>query len=65
MRLAKKLDEWSRAAISQRLAERVADRTNVMGAVVGVYEKLRTAPGQVTPIADEQGVNRKEVSIEG
>ncbi|ODR80169.1 DNA-binding protein [Haladaptatus sp. W1] len=65
MRLEKKLDGWSRAAISRRLAERVVDGTSVMGAVVGVYEELRTAPGQVIPIADVQDVNRKEVSIEG
>ncbi|SIR74002.1 ssDNA-binding replication factor A, large subunit [Haladaptatus litoreus] len=65
MRLAEKLDGWSRAAISRRLAERVVDGTSVMSAVVGVYEELRTAPGQVIPIADVQNVNRKEVSIEG
>ncbi|WP_231186355.1 DNA-binding protein [Haladaptatus sp. DYF46] len=65
MRLAEKLDGWSRAAISRRLAERVVGGTGVMSAVVGVYEELRTAPGQVIPIADVQDVNRKEVSIEG
>ncbi|WP_266081537.1 DNA-binding protein [Haladaptatus caseinilyticus] len=65
MRLTTKIDEWSRAAISRRLAERVVDGTSVMSAVVGVYEELRTAPGQVISIADVQDVNRKEVSIEG
>jgi hypothetical protein len=65
MRLAKKLDGWSRAAISRRLAERVVDGAGVMSAVVGVSEELRTAPGQVIPIADVQDVNRKEVSIQG
>ncbi|WP_458189473.1 DNA-binding protein [Haladaptatus sp. NG-WS-4] len=65
MRLEEKLDGWSRAAISRRLAERVVDGTGMMSAVVGVYEELRTAPGQVIPIADVQDVNRKEVSIQG
>jgi ssDNA-binding replication factor A large subunit len=65
MRVATKLDGWSRAAISRRLAERVVDGTSVMSTVVGVYEELRTATGQVIPIADVQDVNRKEVSIEG
>jgi hypothetical protein len=65
MRLLGKLEGWSRAAISRRVAERVVDGAGVMGAVVGVYEELRTAPGQVIPIADVQDVNRKEVSIEG
>ncbi len=65
MRLVEKLSGWSRAVISRRLAERVVDGTSVMGAVVGVYEELRTAPGQVIPIADIQDVNRKEVSIQG
>lgn len=65
MRLAHKLEGWSRAAISRRLAERVVDEACVMSAIVGVYEELRTAPGQVIPIADVQDVNRKEVSIEG
>ncbi|WP_458206710.1 DNA-binding protein [Haladaptatus sp. NG-SE-30] len=65
MRLEMKLDGWSRAAISRRLAERVADGAGMMSAVVGVCEELRTAPGQVIPIADVQDVNRKEVSIQG
>ncbi|MCO8242975.1 DNA-binding protein [Haladaptatus sp. AB643] len=65
MRLEEKLDGWSRAAISRRLAERVVDGTSLMGAVVGVYEELRTAPGQVIPIADVGEVVRQEVSIMG
>lgn len=65
MRLSGKLEGWSRAAISRRLAERIIDGVGVMSAVVGVYEELRTAPGQVIPIADVQDVNRKKVSIEG
>ncbi|WP_423743927.1 DNA-binding protein (plasmid) [Haladaptatus sp. SPP-AMP-3] len=65
MRLEEKLNGWSRAAISRRLAERVVDGTSLMSAVVGVYEELRMAPGQVIPIADVQDVNRKEVSIQG
>jgi ssDNA-binding replication factor A large subunit len=64
-RLAEKLDGWSRAAISRRLAERVVEGANMMSAVVGVYEELRTEPGQVIPIADVEDVNRKEVSISG
>lgn len=65
MGLAKKLDEWSRAAISRRLAERVMKGTSLTSAVVGTYEELRTAPGQVIRIADVQDVNRKEVNIKG
>lgn len=65
MRMAAKLEGWSRAAISRRLAERVVDGAGLMSAVVGVYEELRTAPGQVIPIADVQDVNRNEVSIRG
>jgi len=36
-----------------------------MSAVVGVFEELQTAPGQVIPIGKLEDVNRKEVSIEG
>jgi ssDNA-binding replication factor A large subunit len=36
-----------------------------MSAVVGVFEELQTAPGQVVPIGKLEDVNRKEVSIEG
>ncbi|MFH5801571.1 DNA-binding protein [Haladaptatus sp. CMAA 1911] len=65
MRMAAKLGGWSRAAISRPLAERVADGVGLMSAVVGVYDELRTAPGQVISIADVQDVNRNEVSIRG
>jgi ssDNA-binding replication factor A large subunit len=65
MRLAKKLDGWSRAAISRRLAEAVVTGTDIMSAVVSVFEELQTAPGQVVPIGKLEDVNRKEVSIEG
>ena len=65
MRLAEKLDGWSRAAIGRRLGEAVVDGKDLMSAVVGVFEELQTAPGQVVPIGVLEGVNRKEVSIEG
>lgn len=64
-RLAGELDSWTRAAISRRLAERIVDGTDLMAAVVGVYEELRTAPGTVVPIGDLEDVHRREVSIEG
>jgi len=65
MRLAEKLDGWSRAAIGRRMGEAVVDGKDLMSAVVGVFEELQTAPGQVVPIGKLEGVNRKEVSIEG
>lgn len=65
MRLAEKLDGWSRAAISRRLAEAVVTGKDMTSAVVGVFEELQTAPGQVIPIGKLEDVNRKEVSIEG
>jgi len=65
MRLAKKLDGWSRAAIGRRLGEAVVGGKDLMSAVVGVFEKLQTAPGTVVPIGKLEDVNRKEVSIEG
>lgn len=64
-RLAEKLQGWSRAAIGRRLAERIVGGTDVLGAVVGVYEELERAPGQVIPIAAVGEVGRREVSIEG
>jgi hypothetical protein len=64
-RLAKRLVGWSRAAVSRRLAERVADGTELWGATVGVFEELQTAPGQVIPIASLADVDRGEVSIRG
>ncbi|WP_276249189.1 SOSS complex subunit B family protein [Haladaptatus sp. YSMS36] len=65
MRLSKKLDGWSRAAIGRRLGEAVVGGKDLMSAVVGVFEELQTAPGQVVPIGKLEDVNRKEVSIEG
>jgi ssDNA-binding replication factor A large subunit len=65
MRLAKKLDGWSRAAIGRRLGEAVVGGKDLMSAVVGVFEELETAPGQVVPIGKLEDVDRKEVSIEG
>src|SRR6056297_855715 len=65
MRLAKKLDGWSRAAIGRRLGEAVVGGKDLMSAVVGVFEELQTAPGTVVPIGKVEDVNRKEVSIEG
>ena len=65
MRLAEKLDGWSRAAIGRRLGEAVVGGKDMMSAVVGVFEELQTAPGTVVPIGKLEDVNRKEVSIEG
>ncbi|WP_042662498.1 DNA-binding protein [Haloferax sp. ATB1] len=64
-RMQSKLDGWSRAAISRRLAEEVADGNSMMSAVVGVFEELQQAPGTVIPIAAVSEVSRREVSIEG
>jgi ssDNA-binding replication factor A large subunit len=47
------------------LAERVVDGNGMMSAVVGVYEDLQQAPGQVIPIGALEEVRRREVSIEG
>lgn len=65
MRLAEKLEGWSRAAIGRRLGEAVVDGKDLMSAVVGVFEELETAPGTVVPIGKLEDVNRKEVSIKG
>ena len=64
-RLAARLDGWSRAAISRRLAERVVRGADVTSAVVAVYEEFLTGPGQVIPIAAVGEVPRREVDIEG
>ena len=64
-RLATRLDGWSRAAVSRRLAETVVDGTDMTSAVVRVFEALQTAPGHVVPIGKLEDVNRKEVSIDG
>ena len=65
MRLAEKLDGWSRAAIGRQLGAAVVGGKDMMSAVVGVFEELQTAPGQVVPIGKLEDVNRKEVSVEG
>jgi len=64
-RLEAKLEGWTRAAISRRLAERVVDGCGVLGAVVGVFEELEQAAGTVIPISSVEEVDRGEVSIEG
>jgi len=64
-RLAEQLGGWSRAAISRHLADAVVSGTDMMSAVVRVFEELQTAPGQVIPIGKLEDVTRKEVSIEG
>ncbi len=63
-RLATRLDGWSRAAISRRLADAVVNGRDLTSAVVGVFEELQTAPGQVVPIGKLEAVDRKEVSID-
>jgi ssDNA-binding replication factor A large subunit len=64
-RLAEKLDGWSRAAIGRRLGEAVVGGKDLTSAVVGVFEELQMAPGQVVPIGKLEDIDRKEVSIEG
>jgi len=64
-RLATRLDGWSRAAVSRRLADAVVDDTDMTSAVVRVFEELQTAPGQVVPIGKLEDIDRKEVSVEG
>jgi len=64
MRLAEKLDGWSRAAIGRRLGEAVVGGKDLKSAVVQVFEDLQTARKTVIPIRKLEDVNRKEVSIE-
>ncbi|WP_121823232.1 replication factor A [Halostella salina] len=64
-RLATRVDGWSRAAISRRLADAAVDGRDLTSAVVRVFEELQTAPGQVVPIGKLEDVDRKEVSVEG
>jgi len=47
------------------VGEAVIGGKDMMSAVVGMFEELQTAPGQVVPIGMLEDVNRKEVSIEG
>ncbi|WP_313692141.1 SOSS complex subunit B family protein [Halorarum halobium] len=65
VRVERKLDGWTSAAISRKLAERVVDGSSLMSAVIGVFEALQTEPGRVVPIAALEEVRRQEVSIEG
>ncbi|WP_049979523.1 DNA-binding protein [Halolamina rubra] len=64
-RLATRLDGWSRAAISRRLAEAIVDGTDMTSAVVRVFEELRTASGGTVPIDALDEVDRTEVTIAG
>ncbi|GAB7010716.1 SOSS complex subunit B family protein [Halorubrum trueperi] len=64
-RLTEQLTGWSQAAIGRKLGEAVAGGKDVTSAVVGVFEELETASGQVVPIGKLEDVDRKEVSIEG
>jgi hypothetical protein len=65
MRLAEKLPGRSRAVIARRIAERVVGGQGMTSAVVGVFEALQTEPGRVVPIGRLEGVNQREVDIEG
>jgi ssDNA-binding replication factor A large subunit len=65
MRLAERLDGWSRAAIGRRLGEAVADGQELSSAVIEVFEALKKAPGQVVRIRSLGDVERREVSIDG
>ncbi|WP_418771362.1 DNA-binding protein [Halorientalis halophila] len=64
-RVSEELRGWSRAAISRRIAERVADGVDVASAVMTVFEELQMGPGQVIPIAALERVDAYEVSIRG
>jgi len=64
-RVSEELRGWSRAAISRRMAERVADGVDVASAVMTVFEELQMGPGQVIPIAALERVDDYEVDIEG
>ncbi|ESP89726.1 single-stranded DNA-binding protein [Candidatus Halobonum tyrrellensis G22] len=65
MRMDEKIEQWSRAAISRRLARAVVNGTSMMSAVLRVFEQLQTAPGRVVPIGELEGLSRQTVSIEG
>lgn len=64
-RVSEELRGWSRAAISRRLAERVADGVDLSSAVMQTFEELQMGPGQVIPIAAVGRVDRQEVDIAG
>jgi len=65
MRLAERLDGWSRAAIGRQLGAAVAGGQDLTTAVVEVFEALQTAPGGIVPIGKLEAVTRKTVTIEG
>ena len=64
-RLGERLDGFSTAAISRQVARRVVDGLDVRDAALSTFEALRTAPGQVIPIAAVGEVPRREVDISG
>lgn len=55
----------SRAAISRRLAEKVADGKSILSATVAVIEAVKKQPGTVVPIGMLEEVPRRTVSVEG
>ncbi|WP_224333791.1 DNA-binding protein [Haloprofundus halobius] len=65
VRVAAKLSGWSQAAVSRRVAERVVDGTDVLSAVIRVFEEFQSDPGRVVPIAALEEVRSHEVSISG
>jgi hypothetical protein len=63
-RLAGKVEEWGRAALSRRLATQVHAGKDISDAVLSVVEQVRTA-GQYVQIGALEQVNESEVNIEG
>jgi hypothetical protein len=63
-RLAGKLTDWSRPAISRRLAKRVVSGDGLSEAVLSVYDQLWKS-GQYMPIGAIGDVNGSEVNISG
>jgi len=53
------------AALSKKLARRMADGADIVDASVAVTEEERLAPGTVVPIEMIGEANRSEVDIEG
>ena len=64
-RIVERLDGWTRAAVSRRLAECVVDGQEVTDATLTLFEELQVAPGHVIPIDAVGTVDRREVSIQG
>lgn len=58
-------DASSPAAVSRRLAERVADGDSLLSASVAVMEAERTRWGSIVPIGMLEEISRREVSIQG